>query len=324
MNPMEGDPGAALSHKSLNAFLDMIDKALQNAAEREPHLGRALHGAHISSRSLFLAFVALILALSLPGIVLWTLRKTNHLEQNFRGDQIPQSFGIFILLFSSFLIFACFEIYAPEYRIYIPWLTAVSGFGLLGLFDDLYGDKKIKGLRGHMTAAIKEHRITSGFIKAAGGLMLAFWIGRMLNSQSLSASLLSMCVIALSANALNLLDLRPGRASGFFLVAALVLLCYESPFIGNGVPPLLIIIIPAAIVWCKDSRAEVMMGDAGSNILGAALGLAVCSPPFSALTRIAVLFGLILFHILTERRSLTQIIENNGLLKWVDRLSGVR
>ena len=324
MNPMEGDPGAALQQKSLNQLLDMIDRTLLNAADREPHLARALHGAHINARSLFLAVVALLLALSLPKIVEWILRKCHRKEKNFRGDLIPQSYGVFILLFSGITLSLCLKIYYPTGQIYLPWCVAVICFGLLGLLDDVLGDKSIKGLRGHLIAAFIHHRITTGFIKALGGILAAAWIGRMFEPQSLALTLLDTGIIALSANALNLLDLRPGRASGFFLVAALILFSFQSPFSGFGVPPLLLMLIPTALLWSRDSRAEVMMGDTGSNLLGAALGLALCSPPFSVRIKIVFLIFLILLHLLTERKSLSQIIENNRFLSFIDGLTGVR
>jgi len=61
-----------------------------------------------------------------------------------------------------------------------------------------------------------------------------------------------------------------------------------------------------------------MLGDVGSNILGIALGIAFVTNSFS--TRVIVLVLLIIFHIFTEKYSLTKIIENNKFLKYFDQI----
>lgn len=324
MNPMDGDPGATLQQKSLKQLLDMCDKVLLKLADREDHIGRLLHGSHVNARGLFLAITALLLALLLPRFVEWSLRKTGRMELNFRGDNIPQSYGAFILLFGGILLALCKNIYFPATRNYTIWQTVVIGFGLLGLTDDILGDRSIKGFSGHLTSVFKNHRLTTGFIKLLGGGLFALWAGWVLEPNSVWLILLDASILSLSANALNLLDLRPGRASGFFLFAALILFWFEAPFSGNGVPPLLLIIIPTALLWIKDSQAQCMMGDVGSNLLGASLGLALCSPPFSVSIKVLFLILLISLHLLTERKSLTKIIENNRILSFLDGLNGVR
>ena len=47
-------------------------------------------------------------------------------------------------------------------------LAAVVAFGALGFVDDVLGDDRDKGLKGHVAAALKG-RVTTGFVKMAGG-----------------------------------------------------------------------------------------------------------------------------------------------------------
>ena len=121
-----------------------------------------------------------------------------------------------------------------------------------------------------------------------------------------------------------LLDLRPGRAGGVFcLIAACLLITVWHQEGRVTILPLLYVLIPALVVWQRDARALVMLGDAGSNLLGAALGLAL-TIYISVPVQIIACLVLLAFHLLAERISLTALIEKNALLRSLDRLTGVR
>jgi hypothetical protein len=117
-------------------------------------------------------------------------------------------------------------------------------------------------------------------------------------TRSLSGALL----VGLSANAVNQLDTKPGRALKAYLLAAAAL---RAP---KGM---------AVLLLPYDLREMAMLGDAGSNALGALLGL----KSVSRLTgrgrwlAIAALAGLTL---LGERRSLGQLIERTPGLRELD------
>ena len=51
-------------------------------------------------------------------------------------------------------------------------LAAVVAFGALGFVDDVLGDDRDKGLKGHIVAALRG-RVTTGFVKLAGGASVA-------------------------------------------------------------------------------------------------------------------------------------------------------
>jgi hypothetical protein len=168
---------------------------------------------------------------------------------------------------------------------------AVGGIALLGLVDDLASGPE-RGLRAHLRA-----RRTTGVLKLAG--MPA--IGAVATS-SVSGGLL----VGLTAHAINLLDTRPGRALKAFLLASAALRGTTAPYAAVA-----IILLP------YDLAEVVMLGDSGSNPLGAVLGL-------DAVTRVAgkarwaAIGALAGLAIVGEARSLGAIIERTPLLSTLD------
>lgn len=259
----------------------------------------------------------------LPPLAEIGLRRIGHIEPNFRGERIPQSFGIVIVL-GALPMLLLLPYLAPIPRISaLSWVIALAGFGLLGLLDDFRGDKRIKGLRGHFRAAFVERRITTGFIKAIGGVAIALSLGFLRFPHLPAEALLAAALMALSANAINLFDLRPGRAGAVFLLCAAGLLALGRQQQNPAALCLLCVCLPAFLVYLRDRRALAMMGDTGSNPLGACLGLALVEQPSLAL-RITALILLIALHILAEKFSLTKLIARFAPLRALDRLTGVR
>ena len=77
-----------------------------------------------------------------------------------------------------------------------------------------------------------------------------------------------MTLILLFTNFINLLDLRPGRAlKGFFIFGHLVAIYPQIPII-LWIP----IVVVALFLLVRDLGEQMMIGDAGSNCLGMALG----------------------------------------------------
>lgn len=259
----------------------------------------------------------------LPPLAEIGLRRIGHIEPNFRGERIPQSFGIVIVLGALPMLLLLRNLAQVPPRSVLSWLIALIGFGLLGLLDDLRGDKRIKGLRGHFRAAFVERRITTGFIKALGGAAIALSLGFLHFPHAPAAALLAGALVALSANAINLFDLRPGRAGAVFLLCAVGLLSLGYSQKNPSALCLLCVCLPAVIVYLRDRRASVMMGDTGSNPLGACLGLALVEQPYPGL-RVAALLLLLALHVLAERVSITRLIERFALLRALDRLTGAR
>jgi hypothetical protein len=111
-------------------------------------------------------------------------------------------------------------------------------------------------------------------------------------------------LVGLGANFMNQLDTRPGRALKAYLVGSLLV----------GAPAR-----SAVFLLPYDLREMAMLGDAGSNALGAMLGLSSVDrlTGRSRWLAIGALAGLTL---LGERRSLGELIERTPGLRTLDRL----
>ena len=119
-------------------------------------------------------------------------------------------------------------------------------------------------------------------------------------TRKLSGALL----VGLAANFLNQLDTRPGRALKAYLIGALVV---RAP-LGTAV-----LLLP------YDLREQTMLGDSGSNALGAMLGLSSVSR-LTGSGRWLAIGALAALTALGERRSLGELIERTPLLSGLDRL----
>ena len=189
--------------------------------------------------------------------------------------------------------------------------AAVAGLGAAacGAYDDVAGAREheqgAKGFRGHVRALRAGH-VTAGTVKVAGigaaGLLSAALLpGR----RAPRDVLVGGAVVAGTANLLNLLDLRPGRALKAGLGGALAL---GQPGVAAAVAALL----PA------DLGERTMLGDAGANALGAVLGLALAQRLDPAGRR-AALAGLAALTAASEVVSYSRVIDAVPPLRALDR-----
>jgi hypothetical protein len=169
---------------------------------------------------------------------------------------------------------------------------AVTAVAVLGLADDVWSGEE-RGLRAHLAA-----RRTTGVLKLAGIPLVA-----LLATRSLSGSVL----VAGCANLLNQLDTRPGRALKAFLLMSLLL----HGSVGGGSAKVGVLLLP------YDLRERVMLGDAGSNALGAMLGLKSVDR-LHGWGRWAAVAAVVGLNVAGERRSLGALIERTPLLRELD------
>ena len=181
----------------------------------------------------------------------------------------------------------------------VGWLFAVRGpwpiraTAALGLVDDLWSGEA-RGFRGHLAA-----RRSTGVLKLVGIPVIALAATRSLRGAAL---------VSLSANFLNQLDTRPGRALTAFLAGALLT---------RRVPPRYAAI--AVLLAPYDLREMTMLGDAGSNALGAVLGFGSVSNSRGRSQWIAI-GALATATALGEVRSLGELIERMPVLRGLDAL----
>lgn len=244
------------------------------------------------------------------------LTEGDIVRPNYKGDMIPVSMGIvFIPMLTINAILLASVVRSIENAAYIfIFVSAVFSMVFAGIMDDIIGNRNVSGLKGHFKSLFKGKLTTGGFKALFGG-----FIG-ILVSVFFSENLLELClntlVIALSTNLMNLMDLRPGRAIKVYLVIMIPMIITLTGFV--KVLPFLL--VPNVLAYFnEDLKARCMMGDAGSNVLGISIGILMVMG-YTNDVKIAWLIFLVLIHILTEKYSLTKIIENNKVLNFIDRL----
>jgi UDP-GlcNAc:undecaprenyl-phosphate/decaprenyl-phosphate GlcNAc-1-phosphate transferase len=208
------------------------------------------------------------------------------------------------------------DLLSPDLRQWMPYLLGVA---FLGFLDDSLGQGETagapRGWRGHVRA-LRSGSLSTGAVKALGALALAAYVvsGRGLESWRYIADIV---LLILATNLFNLLDLRPGRAEkGLALLG--VGLCLGAwtfaplELLGVFAGPVL---VGAAFTL----RERAMLGDTGSNLLGAVGGVWLLTTlgPDARLIALAVVAGLTIYG---ELRSISATIESVPPLRWLDSL----
>jgi len=195
-------------------------------------------------------------------------------------------------------------------------VAAATGFGLLGLLDDLAGDASSKGFAGHLRA-LGQARLTTGAVKLFGGGAVAVLVASAGSDERPGRLLADAALIALAANLANLLDRAPGRVAKVALVAA-VPVALAAGVDDRLVGPVVVVGATVALLW-PDLREQLMLGDTGANVLGATLGLAVVLTT-AASTRTVVLLVVLALNLLSEKVSFSRVIDRTPPLRALDRL----
>lgn len=192
----------------------------------------------------------------------------------------------------------------------------VLGVALLGLLDDVAGKRsEARGWRGHLRA-LARGRFSTGVAKAAGSLGLALFL---FAGEGLATGeyLLAVAVVVLATNLFNLLDLRPGRSA-----KALVLLGAALTIGSRELDPLWalgLFVGPILVLLPLDLRERGMLGDTGSNAIGAVAGLWLVLT-LSTTGQAVALAVIAAATIYGEFRSISALIERTPLLRQLDSL----
>ena len=253
----------------------------------------------------------------------------NVIRPNYKNEMIPVGMGIvflpMIIINSIILGFVTLNniwfVSSSNYNLNIVWLLclALYIFSMMAMFfagalDDLIGNRNVSGLKGHFKSLFKGELTTGGFKALFGG-----FVGLVVSvciSSSIVDIIVNTLIIALSTNLMNLFDLRPGRAIKAYLVIMIPIYITLTGY--TKVFPLLI--LPNVLAYFNtDLKARGMLGDSGSNVLGISIGV-LMALGYGIKVRLAWLVFLILMHLITEKFSLTKIIEKNRVLKFIDNL----
>ncbi|WP_018249983.1 hypothetical protein [Orenia marismortui] len=234
--------------------------------------------------------------------------------KNYRGEVIPLGYGlVFSLNLVIIMIVGTIFGYYEVYQIY-NFIILILAMSFIGLLDDTIGNKDKQGFSGHFKALLFQKKLTTGTIKALFAFIVVFFINFYIN-QDLSNLIINGVLILLMTNFINLLDLRPGRAlkvTLFFLLLILILSSKNHLLI---IP----IIITVLFALSFDLQAKGMMGDIGSNVLGVILGLLIVGS-FSFILRLMIISALVFIHLYSEFYSISELIKQNKILSYFDRL----
>jgi UDP-N-acetylmuramyl pentapeptide phosphotransferase/UDP-N-acetylglucosamine-1-phosphate transferase len=190
-------------------------------------------------------------------------------------------------------------------------LLLVGGTAALGLYDDLYGDRHARGLRGHLRA-LREGRVTSGLVKLVGLVSLSAAASALQHREAASV-VVDTVLVAGAGNLVNLLDLRPGRAGKATVVGALALAAA-----GAGGPAAGTALGACAAALPADLGERGMLGDCGANTLGVMIGWAAsCGLPTVARTAVAA--AVVAVTLAGEWVSFSAVIDAHPVLRAVDR-----
>jgi UDP-N-acetylmuramyl pentapeptide phosphotransferase/UDP-N-acetylglucosamine-1-phosphate transferase len=266
--------------------------------------------------------------------------RTQALERsNHRGHTVPTAMGVLVVIAVVLVeagrsLFGAFGVgNAPGDAARLLVVLACVGFGLLGLIDDVAGTQSDHGFRGHVGALLSHGRMTTGLLKIVGGGALAVVLvsashavvsgagvsGAGVSGEGVSGArvVVDALIVALAANLTNLFDRAPGRAIKVGLLAWVPFaLVARADSVGVAVAP---VVGAFAGLLGDDLRERLMLGDAGSNVIGAVLGLAVvleCGPG----VRAVVLAVLVAFTVASELISFSRVIERVSVLRWLDEL----
>jgi UDP-N-acetylmuramyl pentapeptide phosphotransferase/UDP-N-acetylglucosamine-1-phosphate transferase len=231
--------------------------------------------------------------------------------RNHRGREVPAVLG-FVLAAGG--VASAVTVATADHVPAAGWI-ALAGAGLIaasGLVDDLAPEGP-RGLRGHLTALAGGH-VTTGIVKL-------FTIGAV-SVVSVAAApersgitrVAGVFLIAAATNLWNDLDVRPARALKFgYLAAPAVAACAWplAPFAPG-------VILSSLLVLPWDAGERAMLGDAGSNLLGFTVGLALYGSLSDGLVPAAAVVGVGL-NVLADTLTLSRVIDAVPPLRWYDR-----
>jgi UDP-GlcNAc:undecaprenyl-phosphate GlcNAc-1-phosphate transferase len=261
--------------------------------------------------------LSLLVAVVLVPLVRRRLVEAGLERENYRGRRLPVPIGVAIVPAALIALIAITllarlttaDVFPTDLSLVIAF---VPGIALLGFVDDVLSGSP-RGVRGHAAAAMKGG-FSSGLLKALGTLGLALLVASSLPGSD-SEFLLAAAVLVLATNAFNLLDLRPGRS-----VKALVLLGLGLTIATQITEPLAalgIFIGPVLVCGFYDLREKAMLGDAGSNVIGALAGVWIVLTLDTG-EQVIALIVLALINLYGEFRSISTVIEKAPGLRHLD------
>ncbi len=292
--------------------------------------------------------IAVVFGFAFPAIGIRMLARSleeGPRAENYRGRPVFAGLGIVWLLWAISAVVGDIvrgSLFTMQLSpVPLAAVLALAAFAL-GLIDDAYGTSAEKGFRGHLKA-LASGRLTTGGLKLFGislvSYVAALTVG--MGSESLPAgtaggwlafivALIPGAAIALTANLLNLTDLRPGRALKVYSVLVVVALLLSAivatvvlrslpdlPTLGGLVVYLIFLLGPAIAAWPYDLGERGMLGDAGANAAGVVAGffIVLALPLWGIVVYLLLVLAL---NLASERMSFSEVIARTPILRRFD------
>ncbi len=276
----------------------------------------------------YLLLIALLMPVALRGLTyrigIRLLEQRGLVRRNWQGERIPTAGGLLVCgwLTVTLLVVAVLSarwgVVAVDWRLTVLFVCGSVAMALWGWQDDRSTDKQIKGIRGHLSVLVHEQRMTSGLLKAWGGIATAL-LTALAVSEGGAETAVNTGLLALSANLINLFDLRPGRALKVFWLICVATLT-ATPLVYTYQAWLWFLPVMSATLsfFPCDARGEIMLGDAGANYLGFVVGFSMMAT-LSLPLKTAVVCVLAALHAAAERVSFSRVIQSVPWLNQFDR-----
>ncbi|GEN33441.1 hypothetical protein [Aneurinibacillus danicus] len=233
---------------------------------------------------------------------------------NYAGHAIPLGYGL--ILSFGLLGFATLSVWRMQ-GFLLSWVVcAAVVVSLAGWLDDRYGQTRAKGLRGHFNVLWREGKVTTGIVKLGIIGICAVAVAASASATAVSF-MVDALLLGLSANFVNLLDVRPGRAlKGFWFI---LIICAIFGTLSPALVPLFWYMLGCTLAAAPfDCSAQAMLGDTGANLLGFVGGI-FCVYSFDASVKWLLIGTLFLIQLYAERVSLTAVIERSPVLSRIDQ-----
>ena len=187
-----------------------------------------------------------------------------------------------------------------------------------GAWDDRKGDESARGFKGHL-GALRSRAVTGGLVKIGAGVVAGAAAAPFLPTRGASPGVHvveTVALVALTANLVNLFDRAPGRAGKIALMGLIPLALWGDAQWAISAAP-----VAGALVLClvHDLAERAMLGDAGANPLGAALGVGLAAS-LGESGRVVAIAVLLAMTLASERWSFSTAIQATPALRWFDML----